>query len=331
MHDTDEYGPETDMLGKHRHPALPILGTALLLACSPALADTATTVATPVTAAPAAGPAATAVPDATTTPRVQARGLAPRSAAINGGVVILPLPAGSAGQALYYQGNPVWTGRLKAGGDRVAVIGVGLDSDGEQALHSTPDNDPATQVASFTVSRQPYPEQRLTLTQTQYVNPDPVQLERFAREAAEQKAAYRVHSPAGADARWPTFRWPLTGRLSSPFGLRRFFNDEPRAPHLGLDIAGATGTPAVAPADGRVALTGDYFFNGRTVIIDHGQGLYSMLCHFSKVLVKTGDAVKAGQPVGLVGATGRATGPHLHWTVSLNDMRVDPRWLLPGD
>ena len=102
----------------------------------------------------------------------------------------------------------------------------------------------------------------------------------------------------------------------------------PKAPHLGLDIAGRTGEPVVAPADGRVALTGDFFFNGRTVILDHGQGLFSMLCHFNEIRVQQGDTVTAGTTVGTVGATGRATGPHLHWTVSLNDARIDPRWLL---
>lgn len=266
------------------------------------------------------------LPDATATPRPDARSSSPRPAAINGGLVILPLPADLA-TPLYYRGQPVWTGHLAAGAARVAVVGLGLEADGEQVLSATADG--LQPVHRFPVTRHDYPEQRLVLAETKYVTPDPEQLARFEREAAEQKAAYRVFTPE--PAQWPEFRWPLIGRLSSPFGLRRYFNDEPRAPHLGLDIAGKTGTPVVAPAAGRIALTGDYFFNGRTVIIDHGQGLYSMLCHFSQVLVKTGDIVQAGQPVGRVGATGRATGPHLHWTVSLNDVRIDPRWLLPGD
>lgn len=287
-----------------------------------------------LTTACAAGPVAPAVmpeagtslPDATATPRADARSSSPRSAAINGGLVILPLPADLA-TPLYYRGQPVWTGHLAAGTARVAVVGIGLEADGEQVLSAAADG--LQPVQRFQVTKRDYPEQRLVLSETKYVTPDPEQLARFEREATEQKAAYRVFTPT--PAQWPEFRWPLIGRLSSPFGLRRYFNDEPRAPHLGLDIAGKTGTPVVAPAAGRIALTGDYFFNGRTVIIDHGQGLYSMLCHFSTVLVKAGDRVQAGQPVGRVGASGRATGPHLHWTVSLNDVRIDPRWLLPGD
>src|SRR3989344_3567137 len=120
------------------------------------------------------------------------------------------------------------------------------------------------------------------------------------------------------------FDKPVNGPLSSPFGLRRFFNGEERNPHSGLDFAANSGTPIKAPAAGKVILTGDYFFNGKTVFIDHGQGLISMFCHLSAIGVKVGDEIPRGGVVGKVGATGRATGPHLHWNVSLNDARVDP-------
>ncbi|MDP1775921.1 MAG: M23 family metallopeptidase, partial [Moraxellaceae bacterium] len=186
-------------------------------------------------------------------------------------------------------------------------------------------------LMTVNVTKFTYPEQRLRMKETKYVSPSKQQLERYSREAQEQQAAYRVFRQEAATDAWPTFRWPLVGRLSSPFGLQRFFNDEPRAPHVGLDIAGPTGAAVVAPADAVVALTGDFFFNGRTVILDHGRGLFSMLCHFSEIAVKQGDVIKAGDLVGKVGATGRATGPHLHWTVSLNDQRIDPSYLLPSD
>lgn len=227
----------------------------------------------------------------------------------------------SQGQVPRYQGHPVWIGRVA--GQAMAVVGLGLADAGEQTLQAAD----GTELARTQVLDRAYAEQHLTLTQTQYVSPDPDQLARFEREAAEQKAAYRVHSMVD-NARWPNFQWPLQGRVSSLFGLRRFFNGEPRAPHLGIDIAGKSGAPVHAPANGRVALIGDYFFNGRTVIIDHGQGLFSMLCHFSEIRVKAGDPVTPDSIVGLVGATGRATAPHLHWTVSLNDARIDPRRLL---
>lgn len=267
------------------------------------------------------------IPRASAAPTANLRSERPTSAAINGGLVILPaIPEAR----LHYQGRPVWQGLLPGTTTPMAVIGIGLGDAGEQPLGLSAEGGDRRGPA-LAVTRADYPEQHLTLppTQAQYVNPDQEQTARFEREAAEQKAAYRVFTPAETEARWPTFRWPATGRLSSPFGLRRFFNGEPRAPHLGLDIAAPAGAPVVAPADGRVALVGDYFFNGRTVIIDHGQGLYSMLCHFSEILVKPGQLVRAGDPVGRVGATGRATAPHLHWTVSLNDARIDPRWLFP--
>lgn len=245
---------------------------------------------------------------------------------VTGGLWLVPVSAGiqaeaSAGRTPTYQGRPVWVGEVA--GDRLAVIGLGLSDAGEQTLLAA---DGST-LASTTVDARSYAEQHLTLTQTQYVNPDPAQTARFEREAAEQKSAYRVYTPLH-QPHWPQFQWPLQGRVSSLFGLRRFFNGEPRAPHLGIDIAGKLGAPVRAPASGRVALVGDYFFNGRTVIIDHGQGLFSMLCHFSDIKVQAGDVVTPETVVGLVGATGRATAPHLHWTISLNDARIDPRRLL---
>lgn len=259
-----------------------------------------------------------------TTP--QAANIQHNAATVTGGLWQVPVSAkvqaeASAGRVPTYQGRPVWVGEVA--GNTLAVVGLGLADAGQQVLLAA---DGST-LAGTTVGERAYAEQHLTLTQTQYVNPDAEQTARFEREAAEQKSAYRVYTPL-SQPQWPQFQWPLQGRVSSLFGLRRFFNGEARAPHLGIDIAGKLGTPVRAPASGRVALVGDYFFNGRTVIIDHGQGLFSMLCHFNDIKVKAGDAVTAETVVGLVGATGRATAPHLHWTVSLNDARIDPRRLL---
>lgn len=182
----------------------------------------------------------------------------------------------------------------------------------------------------FTVADYTYPEQRLTITDQSKVSPDPEQLARYQREAIEQATVYKKFSPVQV-THFPKFIWPARGIISSPFGFKRFFNDEPRAPHAGLDIAAGFGTAVHAAANGVVVQTGDYFFNGQTVMIDHGQGIVTMMCHLSRIDVGIGQSVTQGDVIGLVGKTGRATGPHLHFGVSLNNARIDPLLVLPKD
>lgn len=236
---------------------------------------------------------------------------------VPGGVAVLDLGQAASAPSASYQGKPLLV--IREDGLRwIAIVGLPLSTPpGPQQIQVD-----GKQLLSFQVGGKHYAEQRITLKNQQQVNPNAENLARIERELAEQTRAYRQFSP-----RQPSnllFDKPVNGPLSSPFGLRRFFNGEERNPHAGLDFAANRGTPIKAPAAGRVILIGDYFFNGKTVFVDHGQGLISMFCHLSEIGVKVGDELPRGGVLGKVGATGRATGPHLHWNLSLNDARIDP-------
>lgn len=155
-----------------------------------------------------------------------------------------------------------------------------------------------------------------------FVNPPPAARRRIERERTQLGQLFRTLTP---EPRWQgPFRRPIESTVISGFGVRSVFNGEPRAPHGGADFASPTGTPIAAPGGGRVLLAGPLYFTGQTVVLDHGLGLISLFAHLSRIDVAVDDEVDAGRLLGLVGATGRVTGPHLHWTVRLNGARVDP-------
>ena len=173
-----------------------------------------------------------------------------------------------------------------------------------------------------------YLEQRLHVSPGQ-VDLSPEDQARFVRERDHQLQVTATFSaPVEPDAF--AMVAPVPGPRSSSFGLRRIFNGQARAPHSGMDIAAPSGTPIKAPLAGTVIDTGDYFFNGATVWLDHGGGLLTMYCHLSETSVRPGDVLRAGDRLGAVGATGRVTGPHLHWGVMLNRTMVDPALFLGG-
>lgn len=245
----------------------------------------------------------------------------PQHAAVPGGVVRLPLPvADTKGIRVTFQDKPVLI--RKQDNSVMALVGIPLNAQpGDHTVDIT-HADGRQEKVTFQITTKEYATQRLTVPDKRKVNPTKEDLIRIEKESKSTRWAFSQWSPK------PTadldFVIPSPGVASSSFGLRRFFNDEPRQPHSGMDIAAPTGTPVIAPAAGTVILTGDFFFNGRSVFIDHGEGVITMYCHLSKIHVTKGQKVKKKDKIGLVGATGRVTGPHLHWSVSLNDARVDP-------
>jgi murein DD-endopeptidase MepM/ murein hydrolase activator NlpD len=212
-------------------------------------------------------------------------------------------------------------------GDRwVATVGVDLDSrPGDHAVDVTfayADGNERTIREPVTVRAEQYPTTELQVEE-RYVELSPEDQARAEREAAETSAIYDTFTP---ERYWSVgFQVPVRGAKDGRnFGHRRVFNGQPRSPHSGADLRATTGTPILAANRGRVVLAKDLFFSGNAVYIDHGHGLYTTYLHLSRIDVAVGHMVEQGEQIGLAGATGRVTGPHLHWGVRLVDARVDP-------
>lgn len=252
----------------------------------------------------------------------------PRENPVPGGIVIVPVaPDTEPAPVVHFDNQRVLV--MPQDGKWQAVVGVPLSAaPGSQTLQVS-DREGQRRELPFTVQPKEYAEQRLTIKERRMVEPSAEDLVRIEREQVVIRQLFAIWT--NLPLKSLQFRVPAQGRISSIFGLRRFFNNEPRQPHSGIDIAGPVGTPVAAPLAGTVVDTGEYFFNGKTVFIDHGQGLISMFNHMSRVTVKRGSRVGAGDKIGEIGMTGRVTGPHLHWTVSLNNSRVDPALFLPEE
>ena len=251
----------------------------------------------------------------------------PQARLAPGGVALVDLGNGAEAPRASFGGVPVMV--VRDGKGWRAVVGLPLAAAPGAARVTLTHADGRETDAPFVIQAFRYAEQRLKVAPGQ-VDLSKEDLARYERESAHLKRIAATHTPSVPESL--RLASPVPGPRSSSFGLRRVFNGQSRNPHSGMDIAAPQGTLVVAPATGRVIDTGNYFFNGNTVWLDHGAGLLTMYCHLSTIDVKVGDPVAAGAPIGTVGMTGRATGPHLHWSVSLNRAMVDPALLLtPGN
>ena len=249
----------------------------------------------------------------------------PKQAAIPGGVVIVSLSKNTMMKPMVmFRDKQVAV--VQNEGSWVAIVGVPLSAKiGAQTLSVIQNG--KTSATIFHIKDKAYPTQHITIADKRKVNPNKLDMTRINSESAVINAALR-HWTDKSVLPLP-FLWPIEGRVSGLYGRRRVFNGQSRRPHSGMDIAAPKGTEVHAPAGGVIREVGNYFFNGNTILIDHGQGLVTILCHLDRADVVTGQTVSRGEVIGTVGMTGRVTGPHLHLGVSLNDTRVEPRLFFP--
>lgn len=217
---------------------------------------------------------------------------------------------------------------LRVGPRGEFCFGFGRDHGPEAVLrHTTPGG--VTTTRRLAIARRAWNIQRLEGLPDAMVTPPPETMERIARERATLAALRAVDIPTPHFAEG--FHWPATGRISGVYGSQRILNGEPRAPHLGLDIAVPVGTPLRAAAAGQVVLAEDLYFTGLTTILDHGHGVQTLYAHMSRLDTRPGTLLAAGAPLGLSGATGRVTGPHLHFGLTWFTTWLDPQPLLPHE
>lgn len=240
------------------------------------------------------------------------------SSTSQGSLVFGKVPAGS---KVDYAGRS-----LRVSGYGTVVLGVGRDEKGPLLVGITL-SDGSRQEARIAVTARDWPVERVNGVPPKTVNPPPAIAERIKREQAKVTAA-RDRDDDRTDFTKP-FVWPVQGRISGRFGNGRVYNGQPGAGHSGMDIAAPNGTPVKAPAAGIVTFAGpDLYLTGGTLLLDHGYGISSNFLHLSRIDVEVGNRVEQGQVIAAVGATGRATGPHLHWGMNWFDVRVDPLLVL---
>jgi murein DD-endopeptidase MepM/ murein hydrolase activator NlpD len=249
---------------------------------------------------------------------------APRASPVPGGVARIALGALDASPRARVGTDRVLVAR--EGGEWVALVGIPLAAKAGSKMRVEVERAGTIERFEIVVAPKQYAAQHLKVPPGQ-VDLSPEDLARYERERVHLAAVLRTFTDA-APATLAMLQ-PVPGPRSGTFGLRRYFNGQPRSPHSGMDIAAPAGTPVVAANAGRAIDAGDYFFSGRTVVLDHGQGLLTLYSHLSAIEMNVGGQAAAGEPIGKVGATGRVTGPHLHFSVYLNSVAVDPALFLP--
>ena len=249
---------------------------------------------------------------------------APQHNPVPGGIALLTLNDNHIVSSARYKGKKLAV--INTNNQQQLLVGVSLNTKPGNHFISINTNQGKKEKIKFVVEPKTYKAQYLTIKNKRKVNPYKKDMTRILSEKKRKGIAKKhwrnepVHS---------NFLTPVDGRISSIFGLRRFFNEQARRPHSGLDIAAPQGTPIKAVAAGKVIESGDFFFSGNMIYIDHGMGLISLYAHMHEIKVKTGDEIIQGQVIGTVGETGRVTGPHLHLAVMLNQTTVDPLLFLP--
>ena len=248
----------------------------------------------------------------------------PRQLLVPGGIAIIDLDQNN-NSGFRFRGKPVLITRID--GIPRAIVGLPLNlKAGEHFIEKRNDNQVYKKY--FTITDKKYSTQHITITDKRKVNPYASDMDRILAEKKRKQKARVHYSKSGGDV---DFLRPVSGIRTGSFGRRRVFNGQPRRPHSGMDFAAESGTPVVTPSAGTVIEMGDFFFSGNLIYIDHGQGLISMFAHLSEINVSPGERVEKGQMVGKVGATGRVTGPHLHWSLGLNGTWIDPSLFLSAE
>ncbi len=249
----------------------------------------------------------------------------PENHSVNGGLTIIPIDIKKKPSATYLNKKiAVIPSFLK--NQWLMVVGIPLDE--KNSIQSIGISSPVKGTVPFQVSEKYYRIQSLKIENKRKVDPFAKDRPRINAEEKERREIYSTYTDRNPFEE--AFIAPSHGPISSQFGLRRIYNGKSRDPHSGLDIASPLNTSVVAVSSGKVVSAKKYFFTGNTVIVDHGMGLFSLYAHLEKILVNKGQDIKQGNKVGLVGATGRVTGPHLHWSMILNQTLVDPLLFVPA-